>query len=189
MSEDAITLRDFFGPSGDEWASGAQRTGIEARDQVVSLKENIARQHKQFQWDFLSNLIVEKIGDLLDMDLKDILIGAWQKCDEIDKCLRKSYGPAADETMAVALAEHTIDSKHNPKLDILLNGKRIGAIVFHIRLSLDLQGFILKIQAGEIKEIQVGTCRGRGVFKCEDLILLEKKTEVIQLPGRIRLDN
>jgi hypothetical protein len=189
MSEDDITLRDFFSYSDDEWSSGAQRSNIEARSQVVSLKEKIASEHKQLQWDFLSNLIVEKIGDLLDMDLKDILIGAWQKCDEIDECLSKSYGPAADETMAVALAEHTIDSKHDPKLDILLNGKRIGAIVFHIQLSLDLQGFVLKIQGGEIKEIQAGTCRGRGVFKCEDLVLLEKKTEVIQLPGRIRLDN
>jgi len=188
MSEDAITLRDFFGPSGDEWASGAQRTGIEALSQVVSLKENIAREYKQLRWDCLSNLIVEKIGDLLDMDLKDILVGAWQKCEEIGDCLNKSDGPAADETMAVALAEHTIASHHDPKLDILLNGKRIGEVVFHIQLSLDLQGFVLKIQGGKIREIQAGTCRGSGVFKCEDLVILEKKTGVIQLPGRIGLD-
>ena len=104
MSENAITLKNFFEAKGDELSSEAQQNNFEAENQVVTLREKVAKEHKQLGWSSVSKLLIEKIGSLLDADLKDILIGAWKKSDEVLKCLDESA--ASSKPSTVALAEH-----------------------------------------------------------------------------------
>lgn len=63
----------------------------------------------------------------------------------------------------------------------------LGKIPFQVDLALVLKGVVLKIQAGRIKTVRTGSCQARGSLKCENLLLLEKKTQVIELPGLIDL--
>jgi len=171
MSEDTITIRDFMEATGNEWATDSQRSGIEARNQAVSLKEHLAQEHKGLEWSYVWGSIIDKVGSLLEFELKDVLLAAWKKSEEILKYLN-STASLPDETKVVALVGHTIKSNHNPKLDIKLNGNKIGEILFHVDLAMKLEGFILKIQGGKIREIQAGVCQGSGIFKCEDFVIL-----------------
>ncbi|MBI2858985.1 MAG: hypothetical protein HYX90_07895 [Chloroflexi bacterium] len=68
-----------------------------------------------------------------------------------------------------------------------MNGQPVGKIVFNIAISLALKGIILKIQDARIKEIVTGTCTGNGTIKLEGLVIVERKTEPVSLPGSIRL--
>ncbi|MDW7772329.1 MAG: hypothetical protein SCH71_05490 [Desulfobulbaceae bacterium] len=91
--------------------------------------------------------------------------------------MKKSEDTPPDETRTVALAEHVIRSNHTPRFEVLLNGKRIGEILFHLQLALKLEGFLLIIQGGRTHEIRSGDCQVSGVFKCEDIVLLEKRKQ------------
>ena len=95
------------------------------------------------------------------------------------------YSP--NDIFLVPLAEHTIKSEHKPYLEILINDKSVGRIDFSINVALTLKGFILKIQDAKIKEIQTGTCKGRGTIQCEDIVIMEKETGSFPLPGSITL--
>ena len=50
-----------------------------------------------------------------------------------------------------------------------------------------LEGIILKIQEGKIKEITTGTCKGKGTVECENILILERKTRPFCLPGSVSL--
>jgi hypothetical protein len=114
------------------------------------------------------------------------MVKAWNKYRELLKYTDKEKYPP-DVSVLVPLAEHTIKSEHKPYIEILINDKSVGKIDFNINISLTLKGIILKIRDGKIKEIQTGSCKGKGTIKCEDLVILEKETESFSLPGSINL--
>ena len=58
------------------------------------------------------------------------------------------------------LAEHTAKSEHHPYVEILLKEQPVGQIVFDLEFSLALEGFVLKIQDGTIREIHTGSGKG-----------------------------
>lgn len=186
MSEQAVTIRDVLEAVSEDLAADSLRSGIEDGDQAAALRKYLAQEHQGLQWSYVRGLVVDKVSSLLDFELKDVLLAAWKKNEEIIRCLSDT-ATSPDATKAVALAGHTIRSSHTPKLDIKLDGKKIGEILFKLDLSMKLEGFVLKIQGGEIREIRTGTCQGSGTFKCEDFVILEKKTGQVQLPGTIML--
>lgn len=46
---------------------------------------------------------------------------------------------------------------------------------------------LLVIQNGRIMEIEAGTIKGKGIVKCENFTLLEKESEILNLPGSVKL--
>jgi hypothetical protein len=87
----------------------------------------------------------------------------------------------------VPLEEHTITSTHKPYIEVLVNEKPVIEIHFSITLAFVLEGFVLKIQGGKIKEIQTGTCQGKGEIQCEEITIKEKQTGPYRFPGVIHL--
>lgn len=90
-----------------------------------------------------------------------------------------------DETFFAGLAEHTINSEHRPFIEITIKGQPIRRIEFVARLFFKLNGFVLKIQKGDIKEIETGTCEIAGSVEYEGVKLAEKKLEPVSLPGSV----
>jgi hypothetical protein len=183
MNSPQTTLNEFFSQAGK--LSPEQLSKIGASERLSSLKEKILEEAK-VKWPVAFGMVVEKISDLLDVKLLDIMVIAWGKYRSLQRYLdREKYPPG--ETFLVHLAEHTIKSEHHPSIQILVNDKLVGKIEFNIAISLMLKGIILKVQDGRIKEIITGTCKGKGTIKCEDYVILEKETESISLPGSIGL--
>ena len=63
----------------------------------------------------------------------------------------------------------------------------MGTLEFTITLALKLEGVVLKVRGGKIREIAAGRCRGKGSLECAGVALLEKETDSVELPGRVSL--
>ncbi|MCZ6776037.1 MAG: hypothetical protein O7D34_06245, partial [Ignavibacteria bacterium] len=50
-----------------------------------------------------------------------------------------------------------------------------------------LEGALLKIQDGKIKEITTGSCKGEGSVACEGYEIAKRELKSISLPGTIDL--
>ncbi|HEY54975.1 MAG TPA: hypothetical protein G4N91_01660 [Dehalococcoidia bacterium] len=183
MSDSQITLNQFFSP--EKKLSPEQLSSLESNKKVSSLKEKIWKETK-VKGPLVLDLIIKKTAEILDIGILDIMVKAWNKYKILLKYLDKEKYPPG-ETFLVPLAEHTIKSEHRPSIEILINDQPAGKIEFSISISIMLEGVILKIQDGKIKGITTGTCKGKGAFACENVVLLEKKTASIPLPGSIDL--
>lgn len=180
MNSSEITLHQLF-PLKEKILSL-----MESSKGVVALKEKIAKEVTSIKWPVTFDEIKNKIKDLLDISIPDIMVSAWNKYGILlNYTDKKKY--SSNETFLVPLAEHTIKSEHKPYIEILINDKSVGKIDFNINISLTLKGIILKIRDGKIQEIQTGSCKGKGTIKCEDFVILEKETESFPLPGSINL--
>jgi len=184
MGQAATTLIDFFRLEKKHLEE--KRSGMEATATFTSLKETLVKEAKDVWWPTAYDTVVDKVDALLNVPLSDIMIGAWKKYSILLKyCDPTKYGP--DETFLVPLAEHTITSTHKPYIEVLVNEKEVTKIHFSITISLMLEGFILKVQDGKIKEIRTGTCQGKGEIQCEGVTIKEKQTESYRFPGVIHL--
>lgn len=153
--------------------------------QWQALHEKLAREVKSVKTASLPDL-ASKIGELLDIPIPDILLSSWKKATEVQALLYKSKA-SPDETFFAGLAEHTIDSEHHPYIEITIKGQTVRKIEFKVRLFLKLNGFVLKIQKGDIKEIQTGSCEVGGTVEYEGVKIAEKRLEPISLPGSVVL--
>lgn len=180
MDSSEITLHQFFALKEDALST------IEPSKRMEALKEKIQKESTAIKWPVALNEITKKVGDLLNISVIDIMVKAWNKYRELLKYTDKEKYPP-DVSVLVPLTEHTIKSEHKPYVEILINEKPVGKIDFNINISLTLKGMILKIQDGKIKEIKTGSCKGKGNVKLEDLVIMEKETESISLPGSINL--
>ena len=183
MSDSQLTLNQFFSPEKE--LSPGKLSSLESNKKIASLKKRILKEAK-VKGPLILDSIIKNTIDMLDIKILDIMVKAWNKYKILLKYLDKEKYPP-EETFLVPLAEHTIKSEHHPSIDILINDKPVGKIEFSITFSIMLEGIILKIQDGKIKGITTGTCKGKGTLACENVVILEKKTESIPLPGSIDL--
>jgi hypothetical protein len=168
----------------DDALAAGRHTGMESCQGLSSLKEKLAKEAPAINWTLAFSGIMDKVNDLLDVGIPDILVLAWNKHGMLRKYLDKGKYPP-NETVMAHLAEHTIKSVHQPYIEIWISDRNLGKIDFNINLTLTIKGAILKIQDGSIKEICTGSCKGKGILSCEEFIIIEKETESISLPGSI----
>ncbi len=185
MDNQLPTLNHFFAFHGP----GLPRHHLEALEsgaKMSALKERIARDAGGVGWPVSFSEIVNKIGDVLDIRMTDILVAAWRKYREIRKYSDSAAYPPG-ETFLVPLAEHTVRSVHHPGIEILVDEHPVATVELEIEIALRLEGAILRISDGRIKGITTGSCTGKGIIKCEGFTLLERKSEPYRLPGTIDL--
>jgi len=176
-----ITLDSFF-TSGNEM-SHYQFAKAESSEKLSSLKAKLIKEEK-VHWSLAFNKVEESIEGILNIEIPDILVMAWKKYSSLLKFTDKNKYPP-EEINLVELAEHTIKSEHHPSIDVLFNGDLIDKIEFTITLTLILKGIILKIKNGKILEAFAGNCSAKGTLKCENIVLVEKKSETINFPASI----
>jgi hypothetical protein len=183
MDKSKLTLSNVFAIGEKEMAKRKARD-LEVLSVISSIRKKIANDAKEIRWPAALEEVVGNIASLLDTTVGDIIVFAWNKYRVLARYLDREKYPPSD-TFLVSLAEHTIHSKHRPHLDVFLDDQRIGRIDFEVDLSLILKGFIAKVKDGRIFEIKAGTCSAKGTFKCENLLLVEKESESLTLPGKI----
>ena len=182
MADNKMTLRDLFLDQGGEIDFSFKHA-----DQIAALKKEIER-IPGIAWEQVLGELQIEIGKILDVGFDDILFGAWKKYRELQQYTdTNKHSP--DEVVLVPLVEHTITSTHRPYIDLFVNEKRVGHIVFTITLRLKLEGIVLKIQGGKIREVKAGACDGEGSLKIGDVPLAEGKLISFDLPGVITLTN
>ena len=122
------------------------------------------------------------IADFLRLDLGVILVGGWKKMAELRRYTdRSKYGP--DETILVEITQHTVKSKHQPRLDIVINGQKIDTVAFELKLTITIDGAVLTIRDGMILAVSPGACKIDGELKCEDYTIFKRDPAPVRVPG------
>jgi hypothetical protein len=138
------------------------------------------------KWSDLFAEVSQGAERLLDIKLEDTLVRAWKKHKEIKKYAdREKYSP--EETILCPLGRHKVKSVHHPSVEVLVNDRSVGRIVFDLILYFDLEGIILKIRDSRIIEILAGQCKGSGSFQYGEIVLLKKESKKIPVSGTISL--
>ena len=180
MSDSRPTLADLF--SIDD----KTLENLNSRDEIISLHESTDEQAKEIEWPIILDEVKDKVGDLLDIDIADIFLGAWKKAKMLDQYLdKKKYPPG--ESALVSLVKHSIKSDHHPYIEMVINDVAVGKVHFDIGVEFSLEGATLKVQDGKVMSIAVGTCTGKGKLGLQGAALIEEKTKPIKLPGTIDL--
>ncbi|HSB12098.1 MAG TPA: hypothetical protein VLM38_21610 [Blastocatellia bacterium] len=154
---------------------------VRSHSQWKVFQDTLGRELKSVKTASMTD-VAPKIGELFDIQIPDILVSGWMKAAEVRTIQDKSRA-APDETFWAGLGEHTMSSEHHPYVDIRIEGQTVKRIELTMRLSFKLNSFVLKIQRGEIREIQTGTCEVKGIVEYQGIAIAEKQLAPIQLPG------
>jgi hypothetical protein len=128
--------------------------------------------------------ISKALWNLLDIRISEVLVKAWNEAGILKKYLDPDeYKP--EEEVLVELVQHKIQSEHHPRLDILVNEQKEFEIVIDVKLELSVDGMVLKIQDAKIKELKTGWCEAKCGVAYKELILFERDTGKLELPGSI----
>jgi len=180
MAESALTIRDFLLARTED-----ARQAVEHSPAGAKIKEAVGKL-PGIAWGPVGQEIEAKVGEILDVNILGILVGGWKKYRQLQQYRDATKYPP-EETILLSLTEHSIASSHHPKIEILAEQVLIGTLEFTITLALKLEGIVLKVRGGRIREICAGRCRGKGTLECAGVALLEKETERFELPGRVDL--
>lgn len=181
MSESNLTVRAALSGRSPNDEPGAS-------DRWTTLKQRFRAEVKSIQWVTTMPDVAEMLGELFDIPIPGLLLGAWRKVDALDRLLKESED-SPEEIMYLELTEHTIERNLEPYIEIRIEGFPPQRLHFTLNLTFRITGFVLKVQAGKIREIQTARCylRGKILFnKCE---LLKKEFEPIELPGSIPISD
>ena len=188
MTASEMTLAHFF-LTEEKAITGKIRADLETSSRMADLRKAVEKVGEGLLWSSVEDELYNSFAALLNVPLKSILVSGWAKQAEIRKHLKKGAAAPPEEIFLVPLAKHTLSSEHKPSIELLLNQQPLGSVTFHIILALKFEGAVLKIQRGRIREVQTGTCLGSGRITCEEILLIEKTTEKINLPGRLVFDD
>jgi hypothetical protein len=137
-------------------------------------------------WAGLRNKVLAEAGGLLDTRLLDVMRWAWKKGLELE-ALRDTERYPPDKTFSVSLVEHKITSTHTPHVDIRMNDQKVGRIDFAVNIEIAIKAVTLEIRNARITKIHAGDCKAKGTFLCEGLLLAERESKSLDLPGTIDL--
>jgi hypothetical protein len=180
MAESTLRMKDFLLARTED-----ARQAIEQSSAGAKLKEAVGKL-PGIEWGPVAKEIEARLGEILDVDIAGVLLGGWKKYRQLQQYRdQKKYPP--EDTILVSLTEHTIASSHHPKIEILAEQVLLARLEFTITLALKLEGILLKVRDARIREICSGRCHGKGTLACAGVVLLEKETPRVELPGRIAL--
>ena len=175
MTTPALTVRDLFLSTG--------RGELSARLPLPAVPPGLSHLLTGFEW----NGLAERVGDLLEINVVEVLLAGWKKHKEVRAQLRVT---AADpsRTVMVYIGHHTLDSTHKPSIELRSYGRRLVELSFPIDLTFEIEAVELTLRAGAVTQIRSGEVKVRGTVKLENAVLLERALAPIRLPGRIVLD-
>lgn len=176
-----VTLSEFF-LAGQ--TSLTARVGDALAEKGGAAKAGDSR--AMLAWRMMPKAIAGQLSGLLDIGLADILIGGWNKSFALRQQLQKSTNTPGKD-LFLQLVEHKIKSTHEPYVTLLKNGQEVARLPFSISLELTLQGAVLRIRDGAVREIQTGQIKGKGSVKLAGATLIEKELEPINVPGTLEV--
>ena len=173
MTARVPTLRDLFAAND---ATGARRNPGEPPPAAVAVAAHIG----PFDW----TGVQERVADLLDVNVADVLAGGWRTCTEVRKRIAESRLDPS-RTVLVHLGRHTIASEHHPSIEVRSEGRRVAELVFPVAVEFDIDAVELTLRAGAVVQARTGEVRATGIVKLEDAVLFERESAPLPLPGKM----
>jgi len=140
----------------------------------------------EIDWPSLAGDIGEKIGEMFDIPLVDLLIGAWNDLRALRDCGDPSRGGAgAHDT--VPLVDHDLEASFKPHLDVIVAGMPTARVEFEISAGLELHAVVLVVENGTIRAVRVGFCQATAKVSCHGVTVFERSSRKLDWPGEIAL--
>jgi hypothetical protein len=174
-----LTIYSFFSPTKEDVMRALQET---AKNVALSPVKEL----ESFHTDLVSNAVEAEMGNLLDISLVGVMLRAWKKYELIRKYLGKD-ATKSSEAVLVPLLEHTIESSHDPYIQVSRGNVPILKITFSVSLEILIEALVLKLRSGRIQEIATGQFTASGTLKCESVTIVEKVCQPLNLPGRFAI--
>lgn len=178
MSNQEVTLRQVFSLPDP----GAKDS---SPDRWKEFQESVSKEVKTIKWPAAMPDLAEKLCELFDVRLPDLFWMSWRKSDDLKKLLDESR-QKPEATKDLELLKHTIVSEHHPYIEIRVQNMPAKKIEFTVKMSFTLEGFVLKIKAGQIEEILSGRCKAEGKVLYDGLPIATKQLSPIELPALFR---
>jgi len=134
----------------------------------------------------MSGALARNLKSVLQIDLSDIFVTAWNKSGTLRQHLEKSAHSPGKEIF-LQLAEHKIASTHRPHVALMKDGAEIARIEFEAAIELVLQGAVLRLLDGAIQDVQTGRVKGKGWVKCFGAVIVEKEIQPHAIPGTLKI--
>jgi hypothetical protein len=90
-------------------------------------------------WRAAAAAIGEKIEEMFNINLVELITGAWEDLRELRECADPRKHPP-DESITLPLIDHHVDVTVKPYLDVAIGGLPAIRVRFEIAFDIDLQG-------------------------------------------------
>ena len=134
----------------------------------------------------MAGALARNLKSLLQIDVSDIFVTAWNKSGTLRQHLEKSAHSPGKEIF-LQLAEHKIASTHKPHVALMKDGVEIARVEFEAAIELVLQGAVLRLLDGAIQDVQTGKVKGKGSVKCFGAVIVEKEIQPKAIPGTLKI--
>lgn len=127
-------------------------------------------------WGASAQRVVDLVEILVDVSLKDVLVGAWK----VNRQFTKYTDPATyppEKVSCVELLTHHIKSSYEPYVELVIDGASAGKVTFSLELDVCVQAGIIVIQAGRIRRLEPGKCHVTATLKCEGEEVAQRKSQ------------
>ena len=171
-----VTLAAAFGVTHDEATEAILKAAEERPWQSVGLP--------RWLYKGAAGKAAGYLDELLSTPIQDILCGAWKTWKKYEKYTDASRYPAGQE-FEEHEGEFTLETKHTPHLDLVVNGQPRYSLKFPASLTLVFSGLTFVIRNGEFRAVKPGTCTASGKLCCEQLTIKEFHQRPWTLPGVI----
>ncbi len=155
---------------------------------IDKAKKELDKENKKFSPGAIGGALNRAVMTALDIALDDILGQAWSGWQEIREYADPEQTPP-DDINVVPVSNHTIESVHEPSVDVVVRGVKVHSFTFNVAARIDVQGVNLVVQRGMIQEIRLASLKIGGSIKLRDRTLLEKDVAKVEIPGVMRLEN
>jgi hypothetical protein len=94
---------------------------------------------------------------LLDLDLGDVLLSAWQKYSKLTGAARRTLAVSGSEEI-VSLVAHKIQSTYSPHVDLVVDGVLIHSFTFELAITFEVMALQAVVSAGTLAALRGGGC-------------------------------
>ena len=178
---DEMTLAKLY--AADSAAFAALEPDLPSK---AALQEDVEKMGPGLIGAFTFAAALAVLYEALDLALTDILKSAWQTMAELQAYRDPEKHPPEEQSW-VKLGRHKITSAHKPSVEVVFNGKRMGALEFDAKLVLNVSDAKLKVQDGRIWEVTGPVFEGQASLSYKGFALLKKEVGRFTLPSGLTL--
>jgi hypothetical protein len=124
-------------------------------------------------------------AQLLDVDLVDVLTGAWRLHQELIRAARRSLQAGGGITLQ-DLLPFGVSVTQDPYIDILVDDHPVARVQFSLTLEYDIRAMLPEIRAGRLVALHDGHCEVTVILAIEEQ-QVASQSMTFELPGVIRL--
>jgi hypothetical protein len=152
-AQTGLTIRTFLLGNGSDDAATIRQL-LSERDIVRGCGGDLTRLTQQGR-EAVEEQLASVTAGLLDLDLGDLLIGAWRSRERLVEAARQTRRrPGRREV--VQLGAHRVTLSRNPTIELLIDGVRVHTFRFQLTVIFDVEVAALVIRDGLLTALKAG---------------------------------